>query len=384
MDDQMEETRFVVDNDMRMEPTPLSLDWAQFVWLALGLGADPYFGFQDTLRNTEGRPIATLTSSRGEGICTVKLLPGWYEYSLRNALASVSIMMSDTLELSFSKDQESVDLCSVRRIRSTGFYGAPPAHPSDLILPRNVRLTLKSMEGIVDKEIFAGTSIAKTKNPLATAATWATYTKRCKATGESITVTQELLEMRERSCLFVLQLGDSGSRDRLASFGFEPGVLDCVSKLPASAAIIGHQRPTAGAVDGLEAQLARLDKEKVRDRFEAETSTASTNGKPVLDPASDNFESADLAAHSLLVLSDWHTQARLEWPVDRSIVTEAEHFFESLDDFVAFKSKAKDHETLQKDFDELLSHVSRGLFRAPLSPVYDILRSRSLDKVYLL
>ncbi|SMY24370.1 unnamed protein product [Zymoseptoria tritici ST99CH_1A5] len=354
--------------------------------------------------------------------------------------------MSDTLELSCSKNQESVDLCSVRRIRSTGFYGAPPAHPFDLVLPRNVRLTLKSMEGIVDKEIFAGTSIARTKNPLATAATWATYTKRCKATGESITVTQELLEMRERSCLFVLQLGDSGSRDRLASFGFEPDVLDCVgfclvararaseyaqitrrtqegiglwsaieerrrrgkflravnkgttqeqqllrstvlsipqSKLPASAAIIGHQRPTAGAVDGLEAQLARLDKEKVRDRFEAEISTAP-NGKPVLDPGSDNLESADLAAHSLLVLSDWHTQARVEWPVDRSIVAKAEYFLASLDDMDSHPSKFRVHDTLQKDFHELLSHVSRGLFSAPLSPVHDILRYRSRDKVYLL
>jgi hypothetical protein len=62
-----DEVRFAVESDMNAnEPTPLRMNWAQFVWLSLALGVNPqdpafYGDYPCTLKDSQGNASTTIS-----------------------------------------------------------------------------------------------------------------------------------------------------------------------------------------------------------------------------------------------------------------------------------------------------------------------------------
>lgn len=67
-----DESRFSVEPDMNANaPTPLKMDWAQFVWLSLALGVHPYDSawcdnYPSTLKDSQGKALITLFENNPE------------------------------------------------------------------------------------------------------------------------------------------------------------------------------------------------------------------------------------------------------------------------------------------------------------------------------
>ncbi|KAM0722768.1 hypothetical protein Q7P37_002210 [Cladosporium fusiforme] len=186
--DVAQEARFAVESDMKAsDATPLAMDWAHFVWMALCLGVGPYDPgwsswqkMPSTLKGGNGENIINLSRDTS-GEITARLLPTTTTtYSLRKALAwhQVRIENGNLMPLGRANDLQ-MPLSSVR-------------------LTPGLAATRSPMEkGFQWDNAIGGKDIYDCEQPLVVAAcTWMLY--RCKYGGESLPISERMLEYRQR------------------------------------------------------------------------------------------------------------------------------------------------------------------------------------------
>jgi hypothetical protein len=182
------EVRFSVESDMNANaPTPLRMTWAQFVWLSLALGVRPYDAawhgsYPCTLKDKQGNALITLFESDGQLFARV-FTERDISYSLNRAFAWHNVIMdTEGLWPLGSQRKTHVPLSAVQ------------ISPSLSTL-----LNTDELERDADN-VLRGKEAQDCEDPLASACRWMLYHRRYRSiTGDSIPVSQQMMEMRERA-----------------------------------------------------------------------------------------------------------------------------------------------------------------------------------------
>ena len=178
------EVRFAVDIDFRIEPTPLLLDWRQFVWTALAFGVDEYawHSKQQSMETREG-----LYSHNGDKIFSItdykdgwlaKLEPSVHGFSLCRALAADNIVVAGS-----GKSPQSRSL-------------ATPGLTYDLASLSHVLCDTGPSAAVPDKARLCGLSLKHAPQPLEAAICLGLHNQRSTP---AYPANEELLEYHERS-----------------------------------------------------------------------------------------------------------------------------------------------------------------------------------------
>ena len=183
-----DEVRFSVEGDMNANATtPLRMNWAQLVWLSLALGVRPHDSawnenYPLTLRDSEGNALITLFESDGQIFARV-FTERDISYSLSRAFAWHNIILEKEGLWPLGWQFEShVRLSSVQI--SPGL--SVPLDTEDLA------------HGA--KNVLRGKEAQDCEDPLASACRWMLYHRRHRSvTGDSLPVSQQMLEFREQT-----------------------------------------------------------------------------------------------------------------------------------------------------------------------------------------
>lgn len=197
--DEEDEIRFSVESDTNANaPTPLRMDWAQFVWLSLALGVPPYNSewcdsYPCTLKDIEGNALITLFESEGQFFARL-FTERNISYSLNRAFAwhNVILEREGLWPLGWQRKSH-VPLNSVQI--SPGL--------STLLNTNEVERGASS--------VLRGKEAQDCEDPLASACRWMLYHRRYRSiTGVSIPVSQQMMEFRERALCHLHLLDKKG------------------------------------------------------------------------------------------------------------------------------------------------------------------------------
>jgi hypothetical protein len=197
--DEEDEIRFSVESDMNANaPTPLRMDWAQFVWFSLALGVPPYNSewcgsYPCTLKDIEGNALITLFESEGQFFARL-FTERNISYSLNRAFAwhNVILEREGLWPLGWQRKSH-VPLSSVQI--SPGL--------STLLNTNELERGASS--------VLRGKEAQDCEDPLASACRWMLYHRRYRSiTRVSIPVSQQMMEFRERALCHLHLLDKKG------------------------------------------------------------------------------------------------------------------------------------------------------------------------------
>jgi hypothetical protein len=197
-----EDVRFVVANDMKAsERTPLKMDWAQFVWLALALGISAYdptwqSSYPCTFKNDKNEDLVHL-SYEDDRLFAKFALRGELTYSLQRAFAWHNIKLDGDRLLPLG-------YCEAGHVCLNSVTISPG------LSARRLGMNLGS-KGY--SSTIRGREPQDCNNPLAAASCWLMYWRRhCLRYGEVdkiLPVSQHLLEYRQRVLCHLNSLDDN-------------------------------------------------------------------------------------------------------------------------------------------------------------------------------
>lgn len=284
-----DETRFSVESDMNANAlTPLRMNWAQFVWLSLALGVRPYDSawkknYPCTLKDTKGNAFITLFESDGQLFAMISTERD-ISYSLNRAFAWHNIILeAEGLMPLGWQHKPHVSLSSVQI--SPGL--------SNLLSPEDLANDPDS--------VLRGKEAQDCEDPLASACRWMLYHRRHRSiTGNSIPVSQQMMEFRERTLCHLYILDKRGLLEEkirlLITTPRDPAAMDASdekmarnesrrdTKAHTSSANNGHMRvvkvPTR---DSSNPMASPVDAAHEEERHSPEGDGHSEHGKQAVD-----------------------------------------------------------------------------------------------------
>ena len=284
-----DETRFSVESDMNANAlTPLRMNWAQFVWLSLALGVRPYDSawkknYPCTLKDTKGNAFITLFESDGQLFARI-FTERDISYSLNRAFAWHNIILeAEGLMPLGWQHKPHVSLSSVQI--SPGL--------SNLLSPEDLANDPDS--------VLRGKEAQDCEDPLASACRWMLYHRRHRSiTGNSIPVSQQMMEFRERTLCHLYILDKRGLLEEkirlLITTPRDPAAMDASdekmarnesrrdTKAHTSSANNGHMRvvkvPTR---DSSNPMASPVDAAHEEERHSPEGDGHSEHGKQAVD-----------------------------------------------------------------------------------------------------
>ncbi|KAF2144856.1 uncharacterized protein K452DRAFT_305822 [Aplosporella prunicola CBS 121167] len=203
-----EETRFVVDGDLSIgKPTPLAMDWAQFVLFVRGIGIHPFHVDPDLkdykLVAMDGNTVLRVSEVNHRWFA--ELQPNHnHQRSVRRALAWDHIMVLDRNKSFFCwalGKNYTVPLHTLNI--GSGLSSAV----SPICLINNNYTTDLTKDSISSSRCdMSGRDPQDCPDQLAAALTWLFYEQGCQRRGEILPISQRFLEVRERSLCLLKRL----------------------------------------------------------------------------------------------------------------------------------------------------------------------------------
>jgi hypothetical protein len=255
-----DEVRFLVESDMNANaPTPLRMTWAQFVWLSLALGVRPYDAawhgiYPCTLKDSQGNALITLFESDGQLFARL-FTERDISYSLNRAFAwhNVILEREGLWPLGWQRKSH-VPLSSVQISPGLSTF-----------------LDTKDLEHGAGSAL-RGKEVQDCEDPLASACRWMLYDRRHRSiTGNSIPVSQQMMEFRERTLCHLHLLDKKGQ--------LEENIRLLVQTMPESRDLV-----------------ATGDEEKANDDAQRDMEPQNTGlNNPIGDQANATVGSADVS-----------------------------------------------------------------------------------------